>query len=128
RKCNAPQSNCGVVFMISPDGEHSISRVLHAFCSADNCADGATPEGALVLDSFGAIFGATLSGGANKGGVVYQLKPDGKLHVLHSFCGMKTCNDARYPNGVILDESGHLFGVATAGGKKNAGEVFQLTP
>jgi uncharacterized repeat protein (TIGR03803 family) len=102
--------------------------VLHAFCSADNCADGAIPEGALVLDSFGAIFGATLSGGENKGGVVYQLKADGKLHVLHSFCGTKVCNDARYPNGVILDASGHVLGVATAGGKKGGGAVFRITP
>jgi uncharacterized repeat protein (TIGR03803 family) len=124
--CNVGQFNCGTVFMISPNGEQSVSRVLHAFCAAENCADGATPEGALAMDGSGNIFGATLNGGKKKGGVVYQLQPDGKLRALHSFCGMKDCSGARYPNGVILDGSGHLFGVATAGGKKNGGIVFQL--
>ena len=46
--------------------------------------------------------------------------------VLHSFCGAKECSGGRYPNGVILDESRRLFGVATAGGKKNGGLIFQL--
>ena len=30
RNCNAGQFNCGVVFMVSPNGEHSISRVSPA--------------------------------------------------------------------------------------------------
>src|SRR5262249_16803018 len=47
RNCDNTQFNCGVVFMLSPNGEQSVSRVLHAFCTADKCADGATPEGAL---------------------------------------------------------------------------------
>src|SRR6185503_8582810 len=95
RNCNAGQLNCGVVFMVSPNGENSVSRVLHTFCSADRCADGATPQGALVMDAAGNLFGAALNGGKDKGGVVYQLEPDGKLHVLHSFCGTKSCNGAR---------------------------------
>ncbi len=127
RNCNAGQLNCGVVFMISPNGEHSVSRVLHTFCSADKCADGGTPEGALALDASGNLFGATLNGGRNKGGVVYELEPDGKLHVLHSFCGTKSCSGGRYPNGVVMDGNGHLFGVTGSGGKKNGGAVFELT-
>ena len=127
RNCNAGQLNCGVVFTISPNGEHSVSRVLHTFCSADHCADGATPQGALVMDAAGNLFGAALNGGKDKGGVVYKLEPDGKLHVLHSFCGTKACNGARYPNGVVMDGNGHLLGVASAGGKKNGGTVFELT-
>ncbi|HSC17296.1 MAG TPA: choice-of-anchor tandem repeat GloVer-containing protein [Rhizomicrobium sp.] len=124
--CNNGQFNCGAVFMVSPNGEHSVSRVLHAFCSAADCADGATPQGALAMDETGNLFGATLNRGKNKGGVVYKLQPDGKLQVLHSFCGTKECSGGRYPNGVILDLKGQLFGVATAGGKKNGGLIFQL--
>jgi len=124
--CNEGQLNCGVVFMISPNGENSVSRVLHAFCSSDQCADGGTPQGALVLDSSGNIFGAALNGGRNHGGTVYRLEPSGKLRVLHSFCAGKDCHDGGYPNGVIMDGSGQLFGVATNGGKKNGGTVFAL--
>jgi uncharacterized repeat protein (TIGR03803 family) len=126
RNCNPGQLNCGVVFAISPNGEHSVSRVLHTFCSVDHCADGATPQGALVIDAAGNLFGAALNGGKDRGGVVYKLEPDGKLHVLHSFCGTKTCSGGRYPNGVVMDGNSQLLGVTSAGGKKNGGTVFAL--
>ncbi len=119
---------CGVVFMISPNGEQSVSRVLHYFCTAEDCADGATPQGSLVMDSLGNLYGATINGGAGKGGVVFRLQPDGKLKVLHPFCAKEDCADGRAPNGVVLDESGNLFGVTTFGGKKEGGTVFQITP
>lgn len=125
RNCNAGQLNCGVLFMISPNGEQSVSRVLHAFCTADHCADGGTPQGAPALDASGNIFGAALNGGKNNGGVVYRLEPDGRLRVLHSFCGTKACVGGQYPNGVILDGSGRLFGVTSAGGKNSGGTVFR---
>jgi uncharacterized repeat protein (TIGR03803 family) len=92
------------------------------------CADGGTPQGSLVMDAAGNLFGASLNGGVEKGGVVYRLQPDGKLRVLYSFCGTERCTGSRYPNGVVMDGSGGLLGVASAGGKKGGGEVFQIKP
>jgi uncharacterized repeat protein (TIGR03803 family) len=112
--------------MISPNGENSVSRVLHAFCSSEQCADGGTPQGALVLDSAGNIFGAALNGGRDHGGTAYRLEPSGKLRVLHSFCAGTDCRDGGSPNGVIMDGTGQLFGVATNGGKKSGGTAFGL--
>ena len=126
QNCNAGQNNCGVVFMISPNGENSVSRVLHTFCTANDCADGATPRGEMAIDASGNLFGAALNGGADKGGIVYRLEPDGKLRALHTFCGTKDCAGARYPNGVVMDGSGGLLGVASAGGKKGGGAVFRI--
>jgi uncharacterized repeat protein (TIGR03803 family) len=121
------QQNCGVAFTISPNGAQSVSRVLHDFCTADGCADGALPQGALEMDSFGNLYGAAFVGGANKGGVIYQLRTDGQLKVLHSFCAEAKCADGQSPASVILDETGNLFGVATGGGNKGGGTVFKLT-
>jgi uncharacterized repeat protein (TIGR03803 family) len=78
------------------------------------------------MDAAGNLFGAALNGGKDRGGVVYKLEPDGKLHVLHSFCGTKTCSGGRYPNGVVMDGNSQLLGVTSAGGKKNGGTVFAL--
>ena len=125
--CGA-RNKCGVVFMISPNGEQSVSRVLHDFCTAADCADGAEPEGNLAMDANGNLYGATSLGGTGRGGVVYRLQPDGKLKVLQSFCADGTCAVGRYPNGVILDGTGNLFGVATMDGKKGGGTVFRISP
>lgn len=49
--------------------------VLYNFCSAQNCADGRQPSGALIGDASGDLFGMTESGGANGGGTVFALTP-----------------------------------------------------
>jgi uncharacterized repeat protein (TIGR03803 family) len=127
KSCGA-HDQCGVVFMISPNGEQSVSRVLHDFCTADGCADGAGPVGDLAVDASGNIYGATPFGGVGKGGVVYRLQPDGKLKVLQSFCADGTCAVGRYPNGVIFDGGGSLVGTTIMDGKKGGGTLFRISP
>jgi len=127
KRCGA-QNKCGVVFMISPNGEQSVSRVLHDFCTAENCADGAQPQGDLVMDSSGNLYGATSFGGTEKGGVVYKLQPDGKLKALQNFCTDGKCAVGRYPNGVVMDAAGNLFGTAIMDGKRGGGTVFEIAP
>jgi uncharacterized repeat protein (TIGR03803 family) len=52
-------------------------RHVFSFCPLDGCADGARPEGAMVLDAAGALYGTTLSGGSGDfgGGTLFKLKP-----------------------------------------------------
>jgi hypothetical protein len=79
------------------------------------------------MDSAGALSGATLLGGANKGGSVFRLQ--GKsLETLYSFCAQANCGDGKYPAGVTGDGSGNLFGVTTVGGEGGGGTVFELVP
>jgi uncharacterized repeat protein (TIGR03803 family) len=60
----------GIVFRLTPAGTLS---TLHAFCSAQNCSDGSTPEGGVIQGSDGNFYGQTYGGGANFEGTVYQL-------------------------------------------------------
>jgi hypothetical protein len=37
-------------------------KLLYSFCQQPNCADGATPEGNVVIDKQGNVYGSTYSG------------------------------------------------------------------
>jgi uncharacterized repeat protein (TIGR03803 family) len=50
----------GTVFKVTPSG---VQTILHSF--NQNGADGTNPEGALVIDANGNIYGATGGGGSN---------------------------------------------------------------
>jgi uncharacterized repeat protein (TIGR03803 family) len=62
----------GIVFEIRADGTH---RVLHNFCSAQNCADGAHPFGDLIMDKKGVLYGTAFGGGKNGNGVIFMITP-----------------------------------------------------
>ena len=47
-------------------------KVLHSFAGV---TDGAQPNGGLVLDNKGAVYGTTYGGGSGDWGTVYELKP-----------------------------------------------------
>jgi uncharacterized repeat protein (TIGR03803 family) len=66
----------GVAFELSPVNDTWNESVLHTFCQTD-CADGFSPEGELLLDSSGNLFGATAGEGSGAGnaGTVFELKP-----------------------------------------------------
>jgi uncharacterized repeat protein (TIGR03803 family) len=96
--------------------------VLHAF----TYGDGANPQAGLYRDSSGNLFGTASSGGAQGGGVVFKLAPDGtNYNVLHSFI----YTDGAYPlANLAADGSGTLYGTAQQGGAGNGGVVFKLSP
>jgi len=50
-------------------------QVLHRFCSEANCADGEHPEGELILDGAGHLYGVTNAGGAHGAGEVSEITP-----------------------------------------------------
>lgn len=65
----------GTVYEISTTGTETI---LHNFI--DNGVDGLYPQGSLILDSSGNLYGATSAGGTgsfitNNGGVLYEITP-----------------------------------------------------
>jgi len=93
--------------------------------------DGTKPASGLVMDSAGALYGATQLGGAADQGTVFSLTPPVKADdawnevVLHSF-GAE--GDGQYPVGdLVVDRNGALYG-ATAYGGAGHGTVFKLTP
>jgi uncharacterized repeat protein (TIGR03803 family) len=126
RHCGLYRNGCGVVFEVNKDGKET---VLHTFTGTD----GDVPVG-LIRDETGNFFGVTYSGGGLcGGGVVFKLDAVGKETVLYNFT---VGSDGMDPEGgVILDESGNLYGTAVFGGDSSCGYqgggcgvVFKLTP
>ncbi|MGB7438829.1 MAG: choice-of-anchor tandem repeat GloVer-containing protein [Candidatus Acidiferrum sp.] len=85
---------------------------------------GASPNGALIRDSGGDLYGTTNGGGTSGAGVVFKLDTSGNETVLYSFTGG---SDGGYPlSGVISDSGGNLYGTTQGGGASAAGVVFKL--
>jgi uncharacterized repeat protein (TIGR03803 family) len=136
--CNAYYQYCGAVFELSPpkqEGGKWTEKVLHGFKGG---MDGANPNGGLVFDSTGAIYGTTYGGGFdcpyNSGmgcGTVFKLAPprrqDGSWTetVLHRF---KAISDGILPAaGLTPDKKGSFYGTTGLGGEGNEeGTVFKL--
>jgi uncharacterized repeat protein (TIGR03803 family) len=90
---------------------------------------GAYPQGGLVEDRSGNLFGTTGGGGANGDGTIFELQHGhGPINTLASF----TADIGINPEGnLIQDSNGNLFGTAIRGGLAgNPGEngtVFEYT-
>ena len=105
-------------------------KVLHTF--AINGTDGAEPQGGLLLDAQGNIFGTTYYGG-NYGqglhlGTVFELSPIGGAWVEQILYNFTAAPDGYYPAcTLVFDTAGNLYGTTTAGGSGNgSGTVFVL--
>ncbi|HEY3778801.1 MAG TPA: choice-of-anchor tandem repeat GloVer-containing protein [Rhizomicrobium sp.] len=135
-------TNAGVVYELSPAKNGYAETVLHTFCPGYPCADGATPESGVVMDTSGNLYGTTYYGGADCPvdgdvgcGVAYMVKPDGinsQETVLHTFCSSKHCADGLNPvDPLFLDAQGNLFGTTLLGGNKVApdgqGTLFEIS-
>jgi uncharacterized repeat protein (TIGR03803 family) len=136
---NCGPDGCGMAFELSPkSGGGWKETVLHVFKL--NGKDGINPQGNLILDAFGNLYGTTGSGGdCNQQygcGTVFELSPKSggwKETVLHNFNGM----DGAYPEaGLIFDAGGNLYSTTNSGGTgkcnfggfSGCGTVFELTP
>ncbi len=108
----------------------SSETVLYSF---NKGAHGQSPNGGLVLDAKGNLFGTTSQGGIlhnNCGtsgcGTVFKVTAAGVESVLHSFTG--TSGDGSIPaTGLVQDASGNLYGVTVAGGNGGHGTIFKVT-
>ena len=113
-------SSAGTVFKVGKWGKESV------LCSFKGGADGSTPNGDLLLDQAGNLYGTTSGGGRFNFGIVFKVDPAGNETVLYSFKG-PTQADGAYPSGgLVQDNSGNLYGVTWAGGASNAGTVYKL--
>jgi uncharacterized repeat protein (TIGR03803 family) len=87
--------------------------------------DGMAPQSGITVGPDNVLFGTTDKGGAKGFGTVFQLLTNGQLTTLYSFTNK---NDGANPaSGVILDDSGNLYGTTEAGGTNNGrGTVYRL--
>jgi uncharacterized repeat protein (TIGR03803 family) len=118
----------GTVFELTPKaGGGWIEKVLYSF-KLDG-ADAVYPDGGLILDFAGNLYG-TANGGAYGDGAVFELAHGSSggwnETVLHSF--NPNAGDGQSPRAsLILDAAGNLYGTTEYGGT-GGGTVFELTP
>ena len=113
-------TNGGVVFQVTTTGNYT---VLYSFGSG---TDGRIPNGGLIRDSNGNLYGTTNFGGTTNSGIVFQLSASGTETVLYNFIG--GADGANPLAGVVSDAKGNLYGTTSAGGKFGHGTIFKLTP
>ncbi len=97
-------------------------RVLHNF----NDNQGSHPSG-VILGADGNIYGITILGGPNgSDGTVYELTPDpaGGWRETKVFGFSR---EGIYPNPVIFDAEGNLYGSTELGPDDSCGSVFELS-
>lgn len=121
----ACSGGCGTVFELSPNAHRAWKhRALFKF----NGTNGAGPEGGLVFDSTGNLFGTTQVGGKFNIGTVFKLSPEGNGTWKHTTLLAFDIQNGSFPTaGLIFDAAGNLYGNAQDGGF-GVGIVYRLSP
>jgi hypothetical protein len=137
----------GEVFDLVPNGDGWSLHSAYMFCMQTDCADGKQPQGALIADAAGDLYGITYLGGnassgqgAGDSGIVYELAPNAGhtgwiFNVLYRFCAKPGCRDGQHPlgltytgqaSGATYDGVAPLYGTTHDGGDLDAGVAFVL--
>ncbi len=113
-----PAGGGGTVFEVAAGS--GVITTLASF----NGANGAQPQGGLIEDSSGNLFGTTMAGGPAGGGTVFEV-PAGS-NVIATLASFNGANGVVPQGGLLKDSSGNLFGVTAAGGPGGGGTVFEV--
>ena len=86
---------------------------------------GCSPQGNIVLDSSGDLYGTTQSGGTNQQGNLWEITSGGTYVDLHDF---GSAGDGANPlGGVSVDAAGNMYGTTRNGGADYTGIVWELS-
>ncbi len=108
----------GNIFSINANGTSYTD--LHDFANTD----GAYPFGDLVL-SGGVLYGMAVNGGASNNGTIFAMNTNGSgFRVIHTFSGAGS--DGSQPTGSVIVIGSTLYGMTTAGGAFQAGNIFSI--
>ncbi|QGM44681.1 choice-of-anchor tandem repeat GloVer-containing protein [Methylocystis heyeri] len=122
----------GTVYKLTPPTPPATQWTGAALYSFSGGADGGNPGRTLVIDSSGALYGGTASGGASGSGVVFKLIPPGgncTPTAPNLWCETVLADGiGSLSGGVVMDSHGALYGAAQGGGAYSHGQLFKLTP
>ena len=108
----------GTLFELTTGGTESL---LHSFGGS---GDGTVPDGAVIFDASGNMYGTTQSGGSAGNGIIWEYSASGTYSILHSFAS----NEGSFIRGrLVMDKKGNLYGTALFGGANSDGSVFEYS-
>ena len=109
----------GTVWKYTPSMR--LITLLHSFTGGN---DGKTPQGGLIMDASGNLYGTTAFGGPVGGGTVFKIDAANNFSVIYGFTGSA---DGASPHGdLIMDAAGNLYGTTAFGGSGGKGTVFKI--
>jgi uncharacterized repeat protein (TIGR03803 family) len=119
-----------IVLFILGAATHSTAQtftILYSFAES-----GSGPNGRIVFDTAGNMYGTTSEGGTYNGGTVFELSPQAgggwSETILHSFNNVNLVDGCEPYAGLAMDSAGNLYGTTRACGSQGLGTVFELTP
>ncbi|MGO9305449.1 MAG: choice-of-anchor tandem repeat GloVer-containing protein [Candidatus Korobacteraceae bacterium] len=115
----------GVIFRLTPTESGWRETVLHNF---QDSTDGSGPNGAVVMDAAGNLYGVTFSGGPNKGGTVWELSPSNGSWTFRVPYALTGSGEDGPNGGLFMDAAGNLYGATLLEGAYHKGNVFKLSP
>jgi uncharacterized repeat protein (TIGR03803 family) len=121
---NGQINECGVVFKLTPSSGGWTESVIHDFSGG---SDGGSPEGGLIFDQEGNLYGTTEGGGLGNG-TVFSLTPSEgawTLNTLYSFPGPGVAGPTA---ALAQDTMGNLFGTSMSAYPDPNGGLFELSP
>src|SRR5215472_2520177 len=95
-----------------------------------NSSNGAAPEGSLIADANGDLFGTTFEGNTTNGGTVFEIAKTVTGYAstpttLVSF-SLNGLNGSNPRGSLIANGNGDLFGTTFSGGANHGGTVFKI--
>ena len=117
----ACKGGCGTVFRLTPSRGAWTEQVLHSFTRG---ADGAEPNGGVIFDNKGNLYGVTIAG-PRGAGTVFKLSLSAQNNEIASYSLPTALEGAA--GKLVADINGNVFGVAPDGGQYGRGAIFELT-
>jgi len=113
--------------ILSSDLAAQTENILHDFHPVER---GYQPNGGVIADAAGNLYGVTQWGGPTGLGAVYELTPNSHggwtENVIYAFKGGSDVFDPC--SSLIFDKAGNLYGAAIGGGAQGLGGVFRMAP
>ncbi len=122
----------GVLYHITGNFSTSTGTETPVFAFT-NGNDGANPQGSLIIDNAGNLYGTAPNGGQNGGGAVFKYNPGSNLlSPIYAFCAQANCADGSGPlAGLVQGTDGNLYGTTRHGGAANGassnGVIYKVT-
>ena len=116
-------ADCGVIYKFAPASGGWNETILYTF---NGGPDGENPSGGVVINAAGDFFGTCIE--CLPHGTVYELTPNGSGYSKSTIYEFTSASGDYYPNGLIIDASGNLYGTTSYGGSGGGGVVYDLLP